>query len=319
MSNVKPVYVLMCAGSSSRFNRGLSDEQREHFKQAIVEKAGAKEVIKCLLPIGPNNEALIEYNMRMFQQAGGEEVVLVVRPDTERNFRELYGNEFHGLSIGYAHQTIPEYRKKPKGTLDALVSAAAIVGDRPIIGSNGDDVYGPAFETLFANQPRHDYDITTLGYMLAKVIPRTDESYTMAVLQTEGEELIDCTEYHEIVWSAEHTLFDHRTETVLKPEYGASMNIVYVAPGAYQHMIAANMVQQFRDPEALEKMWGKDEFLIPNFLSIVPGMELTSCRVIPFDQPRPPGVTWATDIDKIKAQVLTDYHGNDPGKQLWAP
>ena len=48
--------------------------------------------LKQLEPVGPNGEALLEYSVYDALRAGFSRVVLVVRPETERLFRESFGD-----------------------------------------------------------------------------------------------------------------------------------------------------------------------------------------------------------------------------------
>jgi NDP-sugar pyrophosphorylase family protein len=125
---MKPTLVILAAGVGSRYG-GL----------------------KQLEPVGPGGESLMEYSIFDAACAGFGRVVLVVRPETEAEFRRTIGARVADrLPVFYVHQTLdalppgfeaPSGRTKPWGTGQAVLVAEPEV-DGPFAVVNADDFYG---------------------------------------------------------------------------------------------------------------------------------------------------------------------------------
>jgi NDP-sugar pyrophosphorylase family protein len=114
--------------------------------------------LKQLEPVGPGGEALLEYSIFDALRAGFDRVVLVIRPETEDQFREFFGHRLAaGVELSYVHQTLadvpdglvsPTGRTKPWGTGHAVLAAEAEIHG-PFAVINADDFYGSdSFATL---------------------------------------------------------------------------------------------------------------------------------------------------------------------------
>jgi len=114
--------------------------------------------LKQLESVGPAGETLLEYSIFDALRAGFDHIVLVIRPETEGDFRESLGSRLAnrvGVSIVYQEITDlpdgvspPANRSKPWGTGHAVLAVeAAIAGPFAVI--NADDFYGrDAFRVL---------------------------------------------------------------------------------------------------------------------------------------------------------------------------
>lgn len=131
--------VIMAAGIGSRFGGG----------------------IKQLEPVGPNGEIIMDYSIYDGIEAGFDKVVFIIRKDLEKDFKEVIGNRMEKVvKVEYAFQEIddlpegfqvPDGRKKPWGTGQAILSCKGIVNE-PFVVINADDYYGKeAFVKI------HDY------------------------------------------------------------------------------------------------------------------------------------------------------------------
>jgi NDP-sugar pyrophosphorylase family protein len=114
--------------------------------------------LKQLEPVGPGGEALLEYSIFDALRAGFDRVVLVIRQQTEDQFRAfLEARLADGIRLSYAHQKLsdmpngsplPHGRTKPWGTGHAVLAAEREVGG-PFAVINADDFYGSdSFATL---------------------------------------------------------------------------------------------------------------------------------------------------------------------------
>jgi dTDP-glucose pyrophosphorylase len=131
--------VIMAAGLGSRFGGG----------------------IKQLEPVGPNGEIIMDYSIHDALEAGFNKVVFIIRRDLEQDFKRIIGSRIEKVAdVVYACQelgalpegyTVPEGRKKPWGTGQAVLSVKGIVNE-PFVVINADDYYGKeAFRHI------HDY------------------------------------------------------------------------------------------------------------------------------------------------------------------
>lgn len=125
---MKPTLLILAAGMGSRYG-------------------GLKQVD----PVGPKNEALIEFSIYDAIRAGFGKVVFVIRPDIEEIFKEKFSNKFDDkIEVSYAFQEVntpiegidklPE-RVKPWGTAHAMLVARNQINE-PFAVINADDYYG---------------------------------------------------------------------------------------------------------------------------------------------------------------------------------
>lgn len=155
--------VVMAAGIGSRFGGG----------------------IKQLEPVGPNGEIIMDYAIHDAKEAGFNKVVFIIRKDLEEDFKEIIGNRISKvIDIDYAFQeldnlpegfSVPEGRKKPFGTGQAVLACKGIVNE-PFAVINADDYYGKeAFVKVhdFLVNPDKSgkkYDFCMAGFILGNTL-----------------------------------------------------------------------------------------------------------------------------------------------------
>lgn len=112
--------IILAGGMSSRM-------KKEAQSSAVSQKdiAQANQRTKGLISVGNNDRPILDYLMNNAKKAGYKNIYIVVNKQGLPLFQECYGtdlsnNNFNGLSISYIIQHIPEGRKKPLGTADAL-------------------------------------------------------------------------------------------------------------------------------------------------------------------------------------------------------
>lgn len=108
-----------------------------------AQAAAADAGIKALIPVG---RPLLEHLLTALADAGIDEVCLVVGPSTSAAIRAHVATlRPTRLSIVFAEQATP------RGTADALLAAAAWIGDAPFLVLNADNLYPvAAIRTLAA-------------------------------------------------------------------------------------------------------------------------------------------------------------------------
>lgn len=160
----KTARVIMAAGIGSRFGGG----------------------IKQLEPVGPGGEIIMDYSIHDALEAGFDRIVFVIRHDLEKDFREVIGDRIEKIApVSYAFQelddipsgfTVPQDRKKPWGTGQAVLSVRDIVNE-PFLVINADDYYGKEvfkkihdYMTGDMDENAPVYDICMGGFILANTL-----------------------------------------------------------------------------------------------------------------------------------------------------
>ena len=111
--------VILAAGVSSRLRQSIS----QHPLNAELAQQSEMRT-KGMLSVGDEGAPLLDYQLWNAQRAGITDIIIVMN-ERDEHIRARYGmndrdNDFHGLAISYAIQTIPVGRTKPFGTADAL-------------------------------------------------------------------------------------------------------------------------------------------------------------------------------------------------------
>jgi len=107
--------------------------------------------LKQLDPVGPGGEVLLDYAVYDAKHAGFDRVVFLIRKDLETDFRKAIGKRYEGkIAVDYAFQelndlpkgfAVPEGRKKPWGTGQAILAAGKVI-QGGFVAINADDFYG---------------------------------------------------------------------------------------------------------------------------------------------------------------------------------
>jgi glucose-1-phosphate thymidylyltransferase len=100
--------------------------------QAAVAATG----IKGMIPAGSKGRPFLAYLLSALADAGVDDVVLVVAPDHDA-IRDYFTRVAppHRVRLRWAVQA------EPRGTADAVVAAAAVIGDHPFLVVNADNLY----------------------------------------------------------------------------------------------------------------------------------------------------------------------------------
>lgn len=184
--------VIMAAGIGSRFGGG----------------------IKQLEPVGPNGEIIMDYSIHDALEAGFNKVVVIIRKDLEKDFKEIIGTriektahveyvfqELNDLPAGYEK---PEGRTKPWGTGQAVLCIKDVVKE-PFLVINADDYYGKEgfrkIHQYLAEEMKEDgdvYDICMAGFILSNTLSENGGVTRGVCLVNEDGSLKDVTETYNI-------------------------------------------------------------------------------------------------------------------------
>lgn len=218
--------VIMAAGIGSRFGGG----------------------IKQLEPVGPGGEIIMDYSIHDALEAGFNKVVFIIRKDLEADFREIIGNRIEkAANVEYVFQEldalpegfqVPEGRKKPWGTGQAVLSVKGVVHE-PFLVINADDYYGKeGFRKI------HDYMVEEMdpdaevypmcmgGFILSNTLSENG-TVTRGVCQVnEDGTLKDVTETYDIEMKG-NGLFANDVQgnpVLVSPDQHVSMNMWGLPP-----------------------------------------------------------------------------------------
>ncbi|NER14977.1 NTP transferase domain-containing protein [Leptobacterium flavescens] len=134
--------IILAGGASSRMKKSNMSAPDEK----LAAQANSRS--KGLISIDPDGRPLMDYLLYNAKRAGYTDVYIVIG-GKEQLIQEFYGekkkaNNFHGLTINYAVQYIPEGREKPFGTADAVsqaVSQYPELNNRTYTVCNSDNLY----------------------------------------------------------------------------------------------------------------------------------------------------------------------------------
>lgn len=183
--------IILAGGASSRMKKSAASSLSEE----MITQANTRSKALILL----NDRPMLDYVLYSAKQAGIKEVIIVIHPKGAL-FKEYYGlkdqgNDFHGLSISYAVQHIPEGREKPLGTADALVQA---IDQYPRLKTdtflvcNSDNLYSSAafFALRETKNPNAflNYDRDALQYPMERIArfaltKVTEDNYLQAIIE----------------------------------------------------------------------------------------------------------------------------------------
>ena len=189
--------VIMAAGIGNRFGEG----------------------IKQLTPFGPSGEIIMDYSIHDAIEAGFDQVVFVTRKEIYQDFKEIIGDRVAKIiPVSYAFQdmsdlpsgyTVPEGRKKPWGTGQAILACKDIVKN-PFAVLNADDYYGKdAFhkvhEYLVNQEETTDgkYHFCMAGFVLKNTLSDHGGVTRGICRVSPSGELLSIRETHGIVKTAE--------------------------------------------------------------------------------------------------------------------
>lgn len=257
---MKAALVIMAAGIGSRFGGG----------------------IKQLEPVGPNGEIIMDYSIHDAVEAGFDKIVFIIRRDIEADFREAIGNRMEqlcalkGVEIAYAFQemddlpegiTVPEGRKKPWGTGQAVLACREIIKE-PFAVINADDYYGKeAFvklhDFLQGYTPDKAAEFCMAGFILKNTLSENG-GVTRGVCQLDADEyLTGVQETSNIVKTADGAAVEEENGLrPIDPMSYVSMNMWGLTPEFIQ-MLEKGFVEFFEKIDGNEE---KAEYLLPIYI-----------------------------------------------------
>lgn len=138
--------------------------------------------LKQIDPVDDEGHLIIDYSIYDAMRAGFDEVVCIIKPDMEQDFREAIGDRIAPhVKLTYAYQrldalpagfVVPEGRAKPWGTGHAILCAKDAI-QTPFAVLNADDFYGrTAIESIqaFLAAPHGPAEHAMVGYRIENTL-----------------------------------------------------------------------------------------------------------------------------------------------------
>lgn len=162
--------------------------------------------LKQAAPVGPNGEMIIDYSVKDALSAGFNKIVIVIRKDIEKDFREACGKRIEkSADVEYVFQdldnlpsgfSVPTERTKPWGTAHAILCAKNVI-DYPFAVINADDYYGHSvYKTVYDHITTSD-DMCLVGYKLGNTLSENG-TVSRGICETENGFLKKVTEATDI-------------------------------------------------------------------------------------------------------------------------
>ncbi len=233
--------------------------------------------LKQVQPVGPHGELIIEYSAYDARRAGFDRLVLVIRRDIERDFREAIGRRLEAhFHVEYVFQDVSDLppgmnlsggrvppRTKPWGTGHAVLAARKAVR-RPFAVINADDFYGAAGYRALASHFAASADCAMVGYPLRQTL--SEHGAVSRGLCATGKDgrLVSITEVTKIEKADTGARYTDAAGAVhrLTGEEIVSMNFWGFTPavfGQLERLFADFLARSGQDPKA--------EFYLPTALS----------------------------------------------------
>ncbi len=196
--------VILAGGISSRMKLPTPSSASQIDPSLLKQ---AEERTKGMIGVGAGGRPFLDYLLYNIRLAGLDDVVIVIgeHDDVLRRYYGLHDrdNPFHGLRISYAIQKIPSGRRKPLGTVDALLQALLVRTDwqqGDFIVCNSDNLYSvKAIRLLLECEAPNsliDYDRSGLEFDEQRItqfgITRKDgDGYLLEILEKPLLEQLD--------------------------------------------------------------------------------------------------------------------------------
>ena len=302
---VKPQLVIMAAGMGSRYG-GL----------------------KQIEPITEQGEIIIDFSLYDAMMAGFEDVVFIIKKETEADVRALLDDRAgRHLKITYVFQDItelpegyslPEGRTKPWGTCHAVLAAKKEIGGNFLV-INADDYYGPQafgliYDELLKAKDKDVYDYSMVGYEIANTLTEYGHVSRGVCSSDEKGNLIGVDERLKIMWRDGKIQYeDEEGWHEVSEDATVSMNFWGFTPSILKEIEEGFPV--FLDA-ALKENPLKGEYLLPRKIDELLKEGKATVKVLPTDE-RWFGITYKEDVSHVAASVRAMKDKGVYPEKLW--
>jgi hypothetical protein len=236
--------------------------------------------LKQVDPVGPNEEALMDYSIYDAIEAGFTKVVFLIRDEMKDIFDEQIGRRYHDkIEVQYAFQRqedipfgaqVPAPRTKPWGTGHAVWCARNVLSNSNFAVINADDFYGRETFSALLNSI-HNFSLPStddscmrgaiVGFRLCETLS-DHGTVSRGICQLDDSSFLHSVEEWSEIRTSGGVVFGKNSQGVdkeLDAEAVVSMNVWAFQPSVFQALEKG--FSQFLDTaEDLEK----DEFYLPS-------------------------------------------------------
>ncbi len=289
---------------------------------------GAKQIIE----VGPNGETLLEYSIYDARKAGFDEIIFLIRPDIEADFRSnILSRLPSDLRYSLAYQTLDflldkalaeingekqldprelgqregglaeSKRVKPWGTAHALLCAGELFKQGEAFAViNADDYYGRrAFEAVGSNLSSNPGELCFAGYRLEDVVPASG-TVSRAICTLSGDGYLEKIIEHKKVWREGKSFFSEQGESIveLSPDAVVSMNF-----WGLDYSIFEYAWQGWKEFLSRYIESPTQEFLLPDLIQSIVEKKRARVRMLPASE-RSFGLTNPEDLQEVRRRIF---------------
>jgi len=288
--------------------------------------------VKQVTGVGPNGETLLEYSIYDARRAGFNEVIFLIRPEIEADFRsnvlsrlpsdmryslayqtldslldkalaEIYGENEQDAREGSlieSKRLSMSKRVKPWGTAHALLCTREFfVQGETFAIINADDYYGRrAFEAVGSHLFHNPEELCFAGYKLEDVVPASGTvSRGICTLRDDGY-LEKITE-HKKVWREGNSFFSRQGESIVElcPDTYVSMNFWGLNSSIFEYAWQGwlDFLDRYIDSPT-------QEFLLPDLIQSLIEKKGAKVRMLPASE-LSFGLTNPEDLQEVRQRI----------------
>ena len=280
--------VIMAAGLGSRFGQG----------------------IKQLEAVGLNNEIIMDYSIHDAIKAGFNKIIFIIRKDIKEEFNKAIGNRIKnicdrlGIEVCYVFQSLedlpegiilPDERKKPWGTGQAILACKNLVNE-PFVVINADDYYGKeAFENIYNFLKEYNtsksYEYCMSGFILKNTLS-DNGGVTRGICKVDSDNLLkEIVETKNIIKKDDKAFVDDKE---IDYNSNVSMNMWGFTP-EFMELLEEGFKKFFENIEGEELT---KEYLLPIYIGELLEKNKISVKVLKTND-RWFGITYKEDKDLV--------------------
>lgn len=271
----------------------------------------------------------MDYSIYDAKEAGFDKVVFVIRKDIEEEFKAVIGNRIGSqIEVEYVYQeltdlpegfTVPEGRKKPWGTGQAVLACKDVVKE-PFVIINADDYYGKeAFVKLHdflvnGKQEGEVLNMAMAGFVLKNTVSENG-AVTRGICTVDGDDMLtDVLETSGIAIEADGTVVCDREEVKswITPDVHVSMNM-WAAYPEFLDKLESGFAEFLKD-ESGDPL--KKEYLIPIIVDGLLKQNKATVKVLE-TQDKWIGITYKEDTELAQAGFREMIRSGKYPAKLW--